>query len=313
MLIHKEIYTRLLYIAVVISKKVVIDLQKRDDTIHIEPLGDIHVGHVGFDRQHYIDRLKAISNDENRYTLFMGDQLDAINIYDKRYTPETVVMHDIDTQRQQWQELTQELIDIHLERCTKKKFTQPLYNIEEQKYIDMERTKYVVKKGENPKIWGLMHGNHEYKIRELTKTYLENNFCFNNGIDFLGAKCYISLDIKYKNKILGQWSIMAMHGSGGGQPETMLRQMKQNNYCDIFFCGHLHQKFYKPEYVMDVDHDKGKAWEREIQLCNTGTFCRFMTEGVSGYGDTKNQVIGTPIGTVTVSINAESGKVAGHL
>ena len=106
---------------------------------------------------------------------------------------------------------------------------------------------------------------------------------------------------------------MAMHGSGGGQPETMLRQMKQNNYCDIFFCGHLHQKFYKPEYVMDVDHKKGKAWEREIQLCNTGTFCRFLTEGTSGYGDTKNQVVGTPIGTVTVSINAENNKVAGHL
>jgi hypothetical protein len=38
-----------------------------------------------------------------------------------------------------------------------------------------------------------------------------------------------------------------------------------------------------------------------------------MTEGVSGYGDTKNQVIGMPIGTATVSINAEQNKVNGHI
>ena len=35
------------------SKKVIINLQKKDDTIHIEPLGDIHVGHVGFNEESY--------------------------------------------------------------------------------------------------------------------------------------------------------------------------------------------------------------------------------------------------------------------
>ncbi len=295
------------------SKKIIINLNKKDDTIHIEPLGDIHVGHVGFDEKHYKERVKAISNDDNRYTLFMGDQLDAINIYDKRYNPDAVVLHDIDSQRQRWHDLTEPLIEEHKKRCEKVSFTDYKYNIRKDKYENVDRMKYQVKKGENPKVWGLLHGNHEYKIRELTKTYLENNFCYNNGFDFLGAKAYISLDVRYKNKVLGQWSIMAMHGSGGGQPETMLRQMKQNNYCDIFFCGHLHQKFYKPETVMDVDHDTGKVWQREIHLCNTGTFCEFMTEGVSGYGDTKNQVVGMPIGTATISINAYQSKVNGHI
>lgn len=295
------------------SKKVIINLNKKDDIIHIEPLGDIHVGHVGFDEKHYKERIKAISNDDNRYTFFMGDQLDAINIYDKRYNPDAVVLHDIDSQRQKWHDLTEPLIDEHRKRCEKVKFSDYEYDKRKDRYLEVIRKKYQLKKGENPKVWGLLHGNHEYKIRELTKTYLENNFCFNNGFDFLGAKAYISLDVRYKNKVLGQWSIMAMHGSGGGQPETMLKQMKQNNYCDIFFCGHLHQKFYKPETVMDIDHDTGKVWQREIHLCNTGTFCEFMTEGVSGYGDTKNQVIGMPIGTATISINAYKNKVNGHI
>ena len=67
------------------SKKVIINLQKKDDTIHIEPLGDIHTGHVGFNEESYKSRIKDITKDDNRYTMFMGDQLDAINIYDKRY------------------------------------------------------------------------------------------------------------------------------------------------------------------------------------------------------------------------------------
>jgi len=64
------------------SKKVTIQLQKQDDIIHLEPLSDIHVGHAGFDEALYKNRIKAITKDNNRYTLFMGDQLDAISVYD---------------------------------------------------------------------------------------------------------------------------------------------------------------------------------------------------------------------------------------
>lgn len=308
------------------SKKVIIYLKNENDTIHIEPLGDIHVGHVGFDEKHYLERVNAIVKDPNRYTIFMGDQLDAINIYDKRYNPHAVLLHDIDSQRQRWHDLTKPLIEKQLSISEEVPIVQWEYDPVINQMVSKKRTKYIVKKGENPKILGLLHGNHEYKIRELTQIYLENNFCYNNGIDFLGAKCYISLEIRYnENKskgkkwsekqdiILGQWSIMAMHGSGGGEPESMFKAMKINNYMDIFFCGHLHKKTYKEEEVMDMDHTTGKAWKRPIYLVNTGTFCEFMTEGVSGYGDTKNKVEGAPIGTATISINAKSGKVNGHI
>lgn len=297
----------------VFSKKVVIHLKNRGDTIHLEPLGDIHVGHVGTDTKHYKRRIKAICKDPNRYTLFMGDQLDAINIYDKRFNPDAVTDHEIDGQRQKWQDMTQPLIDQQLDRSKRVKVIQRTYDKRTDEVLEDEVNRYVLKEGENPKVWGLMHGNHEYKIKELSRTYMENHFCFNNGIDFLGAKCYISLTIMYKKEILLQLSIMAMHGAGGGDPNTMLKQMKQNNYCDIFFCAHLHQKFYKEEEVMDMDHDTGLVEKRPIYLANTGTFCEFMTESVSGYGDQKNQVVGTPIGTATISITAATGKVSGHI
>ena len=295
------------------SQKIVINLKNENDTIYLEPLGDIHVGHVGFDEDRYIDRVEAINKDPNRYTIFMGDQLDAINIYDKRYQPNSVKLHEIDDQRQKWQDLTQSLIDTQLSRCTNDYIAQYEYVPKTNEIVMNKRKIKRVKKGENPKIWGLLHGNHEYKIRELTEQYLKNNFCYNNGIDFLGAKAYISLDIKYKGKILGQWSIMAMHGSGGGKPERMLAQMRVGNYMDIFMCGHVHQKYYGEKAVNDMDHDEGKVWERQISLMNTGTFCHAMSENVSGYMDTKNEVDGSPIGTATIAINAKKGKVNGHI
>ena len=295
------------------SQKIIINLKNEKDTIDLEPLGDIHVGHVGFDKERYLERVKAIARDPNRYTLFMGDQLDAINIYDKRFQPNSVKLHEIDDQRQQWHDLTQELIDIQLKRSTDDMVAQYEYNPTTNK-MDMTKRKIKrLKKGQNPKIWGLLHGNHEYKIKELTEQYLKNNFCYNNGIDFLGAKCYISLDIKYKNEILGQWSIMAMHGYGGGKPENMLRQMRVGNYMDIFLCAHVHQKYYGEKEVMDMDHKEGEVWGRQVTLVNTGTFVHSLTKNVSGYMDTKNEVDGSPIGTATISINAASGKVNGHI
>ena len=35
------------------SKKINIELEKKDDIFHLEPLGDIHVGHAGFNEDLY--------------------------------------------------------------------------------------------------------------------------------------------------------------------------------------------------------------------------------------------------------------------
>ena len=206
------------------SKKIKIELEKKDDIFHLEPLGDIHVGHAGFDEDLYKSRVKAIAKQKNRYTIFMGDQIDAITVYDKRFNPDMSLEHDIDNQRKKFQELTQPLFDAH-------------------------------KKSDNEKIFGLMHGNHEYKIPQISRAYLENLFCRPNEVEFLGAKCYIALEVRYNKKILAQWEIMAMHGSGGGQPERMFKQMKTDNYMDIFMCGHLHQKRYIPGEVGTYGED----------------------------------------------------------
>lgn len=265
-----------------ISKKIIINLEKKDDIFHLEPLGDIHIGHAGFNQVLYEERITAITEDPLRHTLFMGDQLDAITVFDKRFNPDMSLEHDVDNQRKLWQQLTQPLIDVH-------------------------------KEGDGTKILGLHHGNHESKIRETSRAYIENHFCEPNKIDFLGYKAYLALEVKHKKKTLAQWEIMSMHGSGGGQPERMLSQMKVDNYMDVFICAHLHQKRVIPGEAYQMDFRTGKVWRRPTWSINTGTFCEFLVEGTSGYGDTKNQVSGTPIGTATLSFDAYNEKIVGHI
>jgi len=264
------------------SKKVTIDLNNRDDTVHLEPLSDIHVGHVGFDSDLYEDRVNAIADDPERYTIFLGDQIDAITTYDKRFNPDMSKEHDVDNQRKIWKELTDPLLEEH-------------------------------SVSHNPKIWGLLHGNHEYKIPSITRAYIENQFCDPFDITFLGSRAMIGLEIKYGREILMQLTILAIHGSGGGKPETMFQQMKKNVYADIFLCGHLHQKRYTPEVANDFDFAEGRRWERDIHLINGGTFCHTLVDDTDGYMDRKNEVVYSKPGTATLSIKASEGKVTGHI
>ncbi len=278
------------------SKKIEIELEKSDDIVDLETLSDPHIGHVGFDEELYVRRIKAIARDPHRYTLLLGDQLDAINVYDKRFNPDMTTEHDIDNQRKIWQRLSKPLLDKHKEGFKKE---------DDETYTKLKDT--------NEKIWGFEHGNHEYKIREVTRSYLENTMCTPNALDFLGSRAILGLEVTYKKTVLAQWSILAIHGSGGGKPETMFEQMKKNHYMDVFICGHLHQKRYTPQVAFDFDWETGKAWKREIHLINAGTFCESLTDEADGYMDRKNEITPTNTGTATLSFDAYQNKIKGHI
>jgi len=274
-----------------ISLKLQFDLWKMgmkiDDVIDIEPLGDIHFGARGFQPDIYRKAIDRIRNQLNRITLFMGDQLDAITPYDKRFNPDMAYEHDIDNQRLEWQTSTQPLIDEHKRVASKYR-----------------------------KIMAFLHGNHEYNIRGITRAYIENQFCKNNDLQFVGSRAIIGLEFLWKGKKISdhnKYKILAIHGVGGSKPEAMFEAMKVNNYMDIFLCGHSHQKRYQCETVMDFDFAKGQAFEREIHLMNTGTFCKTLSEGFDGYMDRKNKVVPSSAGTGTLTISPYQEKIAGHI
>ncbi len=266
------------------GKLVTINLDKRDEVIHLEPIGDPHVGHIGFQKDMYVDRIKSIMRQKNRFTIYMGDQVDFINPLDKRWQAGSVTILSKDDQRKKWQEINQPLLD---------------YNAKE------------IDKGNNLKIWGLLAGNHEYKV--IDQSYIINQFCEPNKLTYLGSKAMIGLDIKYKGKTIRRWKLFVAHGAGGGaNPLTALEQMKVNHIADVYLMGHLHNKLYKGERVVDFNFSEGGVVYRDIGLGNTGTFCETYTDGVDGYMDRKNKVVPAKLGTITVSFDAYQGKIHGH-
>src|SRR3989304_3169566 len=49
------------------GKLVTIDLDKKDDIVHLEPIGDPHFGHIGFKEDLYVERMKAMIGVDIRY------------------------------------------------------------------------------------------------------------------------------------------------------------------------------------------------------------------------------------------------------
>lgn len=295
------------------SKKITINLKNKRDVIDLEPLSDIHVGHMGFDRKLYERRIKAITEDPNRYTLFLGDQFDAITTYDKRFNPDMSLIHDVDNQRKLWQSMSKPLLNEHMKRLISYTGTEDVWDAQHKKVIQQDKQMWNLKENKNEKVWGLLHGNHEYNIREATRAYLENNLCDPNGLTFLGSRALIGLEVKHKDEILAQWIISAIHGSGGGKPETQMEKQRKNHYCDVFISGHLHQKRYTPGGAMAFDFETGNSIKLKVHSINAGTFCESLIEGADGYMDRKAEAEPTNLGTATLSFDAYNQKIHGHI
>ena len=155
------------------SKLITINLKKRDDIIDLEPIGDPHFGHIGFQEDLYKERIRDIMKRDNRYTVFMGDQVDFINPLDKRWQAGSVTILSKDDQRKYWQRVNQPLIDLNNK---------------------------LKEKGKNEKIWGLLACNHEYKV--IDQSYIINQFCEPNKLDYLGSKAMVGLVVKHKGKTI---------------------------------------------------------------------------------------------------------------
>jgi hypothetical protein len=73
-------------------KRITIQLRKKDDSFHLRPLGDIHLGNIGRDVDKLQKHIDFVRKRPDYYTVGMGDFIDNISAYaggqvDKRRTP----------------------------------------------------------------------------------------------------------------------------------------------------------------------------------------------------------------------------------
>lgn len=261
--------------------KYTVNLTKKDDVIHLRPIGDIHIGHIGCDKKEYERQVNYIADHPDYITIGMGDYIDNVQAYangmvDKRWSVDTV--------------------DPELNTQTK----QINYWTETWKPISRKCT-------------GLHAGNHEWKtIDQLT---FKNRFCDIFGLSYLGRIAYTHLQFKHKKEIVRDYIMLTMHGGYAG-PKTggVINKVEDiiNSFdCDVAMMGHTHDTWTTSKYRMYYDDSKKTFVERKILLANTGTFLRGYVDGVDGYIES-NPKPAKRVGTITITFDPYKGTLYGH-
>tara|TARA_R110000824_G_scaffold218440_5_gene405136 strand:+ start:560 stop:1393 length:834 start_codon:yes stop_codon:yes gene_type:complete len=269
-----------------------VELEKKDDDLHLRPIGDIHAGNLAFDKTEFEKTMKEIAKDSHVFTLMMGDAIDNIQAWanggvDKRWNAETVERDRLTTEEQ---------IDYFVEWWAK----------------------VAHKSG------GMHSGNHEWKT--INQRRFIKDFCHPQdpkSLDkvlynqkYLGRLALTNLTIKYKKKTLREFVILSHHGGFAGmrQGGTLNRLEDITSSfegVDVSLMGHTHRTWVATAMIQGYDKFRNSMYERKIILGNTGTFLRSYVKGVDSYMESSPRR-STRVGTITITFNAESGKKFAH-
>jgi len=262
-------------------QQVKIKLDKKDDIIQLRPLGDIHIGNLGCDLKEFQKSIDWIKNNHLHYTIGMGDYIDNVMAFaqggvDKRWNPETVVRSTLTTEEQ-----TDKFIEMW----------QPIAH----------------------KTGGLLAGNHEWKT--INQRRFIKDFCNVLEIPYLGRLCFINYQISYGGKILRDFLICAMHGGYAGMMAggavNRMKMISGDFDADIFLMGHNHDTWTRTGVKMAYDKKSNSPIEKKVLYANTGTFLRGYEKGVDSYVEI-NPREAKRVGTITITLGAETGKMYAH-
>ncbi len=263
--------------------KNVINLKECEKKIKIAFIGDLHIGHALFDENAWNKAVKylekEIEKNKHYYIVFMGDIIDAITIYDKRFDP---------------LEVSEKFAIRDLKDLPRK---QANYFLNTIKNIPHER------------ILCALIGNHEEVYVKKNQFDVYDYYCAKKNIKKMGYLGYLCLSIISREnedrwKTTNRLSLFLSHGTGkGGINETysLLKVIQTGRWidADIILQGHLHNldsKVIEREYVTRAGY---KLAYKPMLFGNTGTFLQKRSIGKKGYFEA-NASSRTPIGFLEI-------------
>lgn len=261
--------------------QVKIKLDKKDDIIHVRPLGDIHFGNLGCDMNAIQKSIDYIAKRDDHYTIGMGDYIDNVMAWaqggvDKRWNPETVDRKMLTTEEQ-------------IE--TFERLWKPIAH----------------------KTWGLLAGNHEWKT--INQKRFIKEFCKPFNLNYLGRLAFLNVQISHGSKILHDFLFCVMHGGYAGMMAggavNRMKMISGDFDADIFLMGHSHDLWTRTGTKMVYNKKLNALDEKKILYANTGTFLRGYVKGIDSYIEI-NPREAKRVGTVTITLNAETGKMNAH-
>ena len=258
---------------------------KRDKPVTIVPLGDLHVGHTGFEKERFLDIVNWIEEHEV-YTILMGDMVDAISKADKRYETNSIA-----------EEFKPHIDNIHYKQTdTVIKYLEPIKD----------------------RILGSVPGNHEHTTKKAYSYDSNAILCEQLGVPALTDPGYIKLNLKRTRTSTFAVNIFVTHGvgvGGGRKPGAKVNNIVDfaNGFdADIYLAGHSHNLFaIQNEYVRLNNAQKLVTSRRTF--CNTGTFLNAYPLNDNTDSWASRQVfMPQKLGVVRIDIELEHSKDRGY-
>ena len=222
-----------------------------DAGIPMSPLGDCHIGNIGYSRDELLKDVDYIAKGGN-LTVLMGDIIDGINMDDKRFDPRTVT-NNLDR-------IVTEQIDEAIEIFSR---------------IPKEN------------IIGVHTGNHEETVRHRYCRDATYEIARALGVPNLGWESWTRLRFKRPGhtEVL---KLASAHGNGGGRKMgAKLNKMEEfvsHRDADIYLLGHTH--FLNAGVGIKTSiKSSGKLgiWYKEYAYMNTGSYLKGAVDGVITY------------------------------
>ena len=226
------------------------------------PLGDIHYGSKDCDLEKFKQIIEWIKNKENARVILMGDLID-VGLKDS--IGAGTFDNDIEPEQQ--------INDI----------------IEQLKPIQ-------------EKIWCMVGGNHEERIRQRTSLDINKIIASTLNIKYCGTNCFIKAHIGNVNYIL-----YAAHGSSGAATAAgkLNAAMKPGTYieADAYLMGHVHELMHHTtDYFKISLKDKMIKKEKKHYII-TGHFLKY-----GGYAEQKGYAPGKS-GVCKIILRSDKKKI----
>jgi predicted MPP superfamily phosphohydrolase len=238
---------------------------KGNEPVTIVPIGDMHVGNIGFDKKYFQDMVDWICEEKNCYTIGMGDFADSIIHLDAdRYD-----VNCVDTE----------------------------FNTIEKQYRYV--SKWLGKLAKKDKLLAILTGNHEYTIEHKYGHEICNRLAYDLGVKNLGVQGMIRLVLQEnydtkKNKSHA-YTMFCHHGCGAGRKTgsvvNRIEEFAEAYDADLFAMGHTHRKFGSIQARWKISDQKDgdgnlTLREHKVAFINTGTFLNtFVVGGPSTYAE----------------------------
>jgi hypothetical protein len=247
-----------------VKKKVVTrKFTPRGNSIYLIPLADSHIGHTASNLEMFYNYCQLINSYDDCYTILLGDQM---------------------------------------ETATKQSIGMAMFEEEIHVPQQMEALHKILKPlADNNKILGMIPGNHELRIAQLTGMNITEHLCNLLNVEYLGYQGFLNLKVGDQS-----YDIMVHHGVGGGSTSgakvNSVERLGRVAVCDAYLMGHTHIKHFTEDYIHEIRD--GQLISRRRYYITCGSFLNYW----GGYPEINRLVPSVP-GGVCIELRGDSKNI----